>query len=179
MSELVISETIELPYDYESACIMNEPDNTTYQYGLLASEQVNAMKSLDEWEEIPALLTMNAIEKVGVKHFPHRGAHAFVNLKDTEESLIFAPVFSYDNVSGDLEVTYVPEVGSIVVSMSGDTYECYRIVIRTGYFAEEYITYQQSMTISLHNTTEFTLYVSGYNNEVLASKVFSTKIVIE
>ena len=54
--------------------------------------------------------------------------------------------------------------------MCSSDLDCYRIVIREGYFATEYVTYDKQLTIPFEDLANKEIYLMGYLEERLASE---------
>lgn len=162
-------------------CIGNEPDNTVTRFFIEAERQRNdagtiAMSNYDnlEWTRTSGLLTQQPITRVGIKTFPQIGAIGFYTLKYEPKSLILAPVYNRQQLYSAPSISVRESNGMLEVTIDNPddlSYDCYRIVVRNGYFADEYVTY--SPTILVPSPTAAGAYAVtafGYLNEQLASQ---------
>jgi hypothetical protein len=162
-------------------CIGNEPDNTITKFFIEAYRQGNRLGDVTlsnydniNWQHSNCLMTSQNVSDIGIKTFPQIGAIGFYTLKYETRSLILAPIYTkskkyaaplmtVEDLDGTLRITFTDPEGA--------TYECYRVVVRTGYFAEEYVTYEP--VIYIPSPTDAGLYsvsAFGYLNEQLASQ---------
>lgn len=131
------------------------------------------------WEYLPSLMTAQAVTKIGMKNFPQIGAIGFYTLKYENRSVILAPLLTEDERYAAPSCVITTEGSETVFTISdpsGVTFECYRVVIRDGYFAEEYITYENVLRIPLVDFTDKVVYVMGYLEERLASQIAEVPI---
>lgn len=185
MSDLKIEEIIELndashnipPLLVRNLCLVNEPDNELVQYYVtdnsLAEDKCTniVLSNYSElnWKNKKRRLTLRKVSRIGLKHFPGIGAIAYFKYEYENRSMILCPVninktqFTSPTlkaiVSGDdLIFTIIPP--------EDITYKCYRIILRNGYFAYEYITYENTLTVPKPEVNgTYTMYCIGYINE--------------
>jgi len=183
MAELTFDYNLTLPQEYANTCIGNEPEGQIIQYGINDELQVNekTVPSLADysaltWDYFTSLMTIQAVSRIGIKCFPQIGAIGFFRLKYESRSVIIAPIIideeyyqaptldiNQDGVAGTITFTFIPP--------SNVTYDCYRVVLRNGNFATEYVSYNTSLTINMPKSGTYTISVMGYIDERLASEI--------
>lgn len=185
MSDLKIEKIIELndashnipPLLVRNLCLVNEPDNELVQYYVtdnsLAEDKctniVLANYSELNWKNKKRRLTLRNVSRIGLKHFPGIGAIAYFKYKYENRSMILCPVnnnktqftsptLKMDVSGNDLIFTITPP--------EDITYKCYRIILENDYFAYEYITYENTLTVPKPEVKgTYTIYCIGYVNE--------------
>lgn len=181
MAELVFEKVYtDNSTELSDICIGNEPDNTITKFFVESHRQGNSagdvtLSNYDNigWQRTGSLMTSQAITGVGIKTFPQIGAIGFYRLKYETRSLILAPIYTRSPVynAPSMEVTELTDALYIkLANPSNVTYDCFRVVVRNGYFAEEYVTYEPEIVIPM--PTEAGLYAIsafGYTEERLAS----------
>lgn len=156
--------------------LIQEPDNRIFQYYILPQKNTVWDKQsnipLGQYNPLPwgkpnRHLTMRAASKIGVKHFPQIGAIGFYKDLYTSQSTILCPVHeeqeTYDPptlsaaLNGkEVNIKITPSVESV--------YTCYRIVMRSGYFAVEYILYNLEESVDAPLVKgEYEVYAIGHN----------------
>ena len=124
------------------------------------------------WGEPGQRICGNRIERLGVKAFPSLGAIAFYKLAHRKITRIVAPVNRKDNrqKAPELDAVVNPDgtVAFTITPPDKPEYECYRIVMDSGIYAEEYVTYDLELTAPApHISGEYKCYAVGYGEEGL------------
>jgi len=125
-----------------------------------------------EWAEPGQRVCGNRIERLGVKAFPSLGAIAFYKLMHRKITRIVAPVNRKDNrqKAPELDAVVNPDgtVAFTITPPDKPEYECYRIVMDSGIYTEEYVTYDLELTAPApHISGEYKCYAVGYSEEGL------------
>ena len=163
----------ELVQYYIESVNHSQGDKNTYAIGVYDGEsQSYSYNDYDEvtWEEPGQRICGNAIERLGVKAFPTMGAIAFYKLLHRKITRIVVPVNRKGN-AGKAPVLAAVEnpdgtVTFTVTPPEKQEYECYRIVMQSGIYAEDYITYETELTVSHPRVTgEYQCYAVGYGEE--------------
>ena len=163
----------ELVQYYIETVNHSQGDKKTYAIGVYDREsQSYSYNDYDEvtWEEPGQRICGNAIERLGVKAFPTMGAIAFYKLLHRKITRIVVPVNRKGN-AGKAPVLAAVEnpdgtVTFTVTPPEKQEYECYRIVMQSGVYAEDYITYETELTVSRPRVTgEYQCYAVGYGEE--------------
>ena len=178
---LVFSEIFEIsseagnpaPKYVESLMLAHEPDSQLYQYYI--SEHRAADKSTltntpyaeREWSEPESSVTLQAVSRIGVKQFPHLGGIAFVNTLYDMHSYLLCPIHVRRQEYEPPVLSLVDSSAAVTFTISGDTeYECYRIIMRNGDDAFEYITYDKELTVNKpYIMGSYSCYCVGYMEE--------------
>ena len=182
MSELKFDYLISLNQDYENTCISNEPNNRVLQFGIKANRQINAnaQKMLEieypnlGWRQIPAIMTSQAISKLGIKSFPLVGAHGFFKLLHEERSIILAPIFFEGERYKAPTVMWIQTPTTIIFNITDPTdvkFEAYRIIMRMEFKAYEYITYQKQAEVPKPPEGVYDFSIMAYIDDNLASQI--------
>ena len=152
--------------------IGNEPSNAIYQYyvnNTIAGDKRASVTMSDynlTWQNESRSITSQRVKSLGVKTFPQVGAIGFFVSYYEDRSFVLSPV--HVDYSRTDKPTLAITVGAtgITFDISNDTaydYMCYRIVMRLGYFAIEYVTYEPSLTVDLPEETGlYDIYCVGY-----------------
>ena len=127
-----------------------------------------------EWGKPKSRISGNRIEHMSIKAFPNVGSIAVYKLMNRNISRITAPVNPVDkktdapvfaaaiNEDGVVEFTITPP--------EEPEYDCYRIVMRSGEFSEDHITYDLTGTLpQVHVSGDYELFVIGYKHEAQIS----------
>lgn len=112
----------------------------------------------------------NRIERLGVKAFPALGAIAFYKLMHRKITRIVAPVNPKNKkqeapalaaeINPDGTVTFT------ITPPDKPKYACYRIVMQSTVYTEEYVTYDLELTVPKpHVSGEYRCYAVGYGEE--------------
>lgn len=172
-----------------SLMIANEPDNSInqfYIYNDRASDKGAVVDNSNytklEWSGPNVNITSDEVARIGVKSFPRIGAMAFYTLLAEERSKILTPVFVKKTRYTRPSFTYTQANGKITFTMTTPpdiTYVAWRIVMRNGYQAFEYISYDDTITIDEpYIPGEYETYVIGYAGEGEAVSDDSNKYII-
>lgn len=184
MSTLIFEKQVDLfattgagNHKVNSNCIINEPDNELVQYYItpqyLAEDQSEHIiyGNYDnlKWGNKQKRLTSRNVSRIGLKAFPGVGAIAFFKYKYEQRSLILCPVNNNrtDFNAPELSISSTPSTLIFNISDPKDiTYQCYRIILRNGHFAIEYITYEKTLSVPMPDVKgEYQIYCIGYVNE--------------
>ena len=123
-----------------------------------------------EWASSGQRITGAQVERLGVKAFPGMGAFAFYKLMHRKITRIVIPVNrkKSDNEPPTLDAT-VNADGSVTFRIEPPErpeYECYRIVMQSGIYMEEHITYETELTVPKPRISgEYYCYAVGYAEE--------------
>lgn len=156
--------------------LIQEPDNRIFQYYILPQKDTvwdkQANIPLGQYNPLPwgkpnRHLTIRAASKIGVKHFPQIGAIGFYKDLYTSQSTIMCPIHEEQETYDPPTLSIALSGNSVSVKITppdGSTYTCYRVVMRSGYFAVEYILYNldESVAAPLVNG-DYEVYAIGYN----------------
>jgi len=150
-----------------------EGDKNTYAIGVYDKDsQSYHYNDYDEvtWDEPDQRVCGNRIERLGVKAFPDVGAIAFYKLKHRNITRIVAPV----NKKGqkDKAPTLAAEVRSdgrvafTITPPDEPKYACYRIVMQSGIYMQDIITYDLEVTAEPPRVSgEYKCFAIGYGKE--------------
>ena len=122
------------------------------------------------WGEPGQRICGNRIERLGVKAFPAIGAIAFYKLMHRKITRIVAPVNRKDKRQTEpaLDAVVNPD-GTVTFTITPPEkpkYACYRIVMQSTVYTEEYVTYDLELTVPApHITGEYRCYAVGYGDE--------------
>lgn len=166
------------PYLVETPYVCEEPDATLYQYFTQSDSYQMADKNTTidygqyetvSWDNLMHSLSTRAVAKIGVKNFPQIGAIGFYKDKYSSITYILVPVhdeqteydppiIAIDTTSGDIQVT--------ITEPEDVTYTCYKIIMRSGYFANEYVMYELTETLPMPTVIgEYEIWAIGYNED--------------
>lgn len=165
-----------LPYFVHTPYIINEPDNSLFQYYIKPDNREawdkRADVALGQYDVLPWVdpqkhLSMRAVAKIGAKQFPQIGAIGFYKDLYTSQSYILAPVHA-EHETFDPPTLVANLTGkSVSVSITPPkdvTYTCYKIIMRCGYFAVEYVVYNLNSIVPAPLVNgQYTIHVIGYN----------------
>ena len=155
--------------------IGNEPSNDIYQYyvnnSIAGDKRANVTLSNYNltWQGESRSITSQRVKSLGVKTFPQVGAIGFFVSYYDDRSFILSPVHIDSGRTDKPSLTVTVNSNSITFDIANDTsyeYMCYRIVMRLGHFAIEYVTYEPSLTVALpEETGTYDVYCVGYITE--------------
>lgn len=122
-----------------------------------------------KWSKTANHLTSQEVKRIGIKHFPQIGAIGFFTFLHEERSKIIAPIHTqlkkYTAPSFEIEETDNTFIFHCTPP-EDTTYICYRIILRLGDFAVEYITYENTLEVTKPVTTgTYDIYCIGYIHE--------------
>lgn len=182
MAELVfVSLYTDTSTELSDVCIGNEPDNTITKFFIEAQRQGNThgavtLSNYDNvsWQRSNGLMTSQNVTDIGIKTFPQIGAIGFYRLRYEPRSLILAPIYTKFKAYEAPGVTVQDMDGTLRVTLTmpkNVTYDCFRVVVRNGYFAEEYVTYENVIDIPSPTVTGiYAISAFGYIEERLVSR---------
>lgn len=180
MSELTFDKLYTTSDNSQDNCIGNEPDNTLARFYIEAQRQCNMLCAVHlsdygdlNWQYAPSVLTSQAITNIGIKTFPQIGAIGFYSLKFENRSIILAPIFTKNAnyKAPTIDIEDLDDALRITITPPKDAlFDCYRVSLRNGYFAEEYVTYETVFVVPKPTAGMYTVYVVGYIDERLASR---------
>lgn len=179
MPALIFEHNKALPQEFTKTCMCHEPNNQLVVIGIEQETQKNESTYPElgdysnlHWEYSPAVLTSQKIKNVSVKSYPRIGGIGFYTLKHEDRSVILAPLFTDEvkYIAPTMEIVITTDITFNIQDPDTASFECYRIVVRDGYFADEYITYEKQLSIPYEDLTGKELYIMGYIDEQLASE---------
>lgn len=176
MAELQFAHEINLTQTFLNTCLGNEPDNELIQFGITGDQQVNDNTQITNsnytdltWAVIAALMTQRAISRIGIKNFPQIGACGFFVDKYTGQTTILAPIKSDDNVYSPptLVIEETTEGIAVTITPPDDiTYTCYKVIMRSGYYANEFVVYGTAATLAKPTVIgDYDVFAIGYNED--------------
>lgn len=191
MGKLNIVKTINLtqhegnpdPKYVTPLLIGNEPKNDIWQYYIennraacKKAQVTNANYDSLTWAVSPQTLPIQQrVRRIGIKTFPQVGAIGFFTLLNEERTKILAPIHTQTKKynAPTLQVVDNGTTLSFTITDPKNTdstteikYVCYRIILRLGDFAQEYITYEHSLEVDKPATTgTYDIYCVGYIHE--------------
>lgn len=185
MAELVFEHIINLtesehsidPKLVRTPFIANEPDSELVQYYIspvsMAEDKallLNQHNYTDaNWGNKKKRLTARSVARIGVKAFPGVGAIAFFKYLYEDRSMILCPVNNNKTQFTAPTLKMVISDNDLIFTITPPKdiiYKCYRIILRNDYFAYEYITYENTLTVSKPEVKgTYTIYCIGYVNE--------------
>lgn len=169
----------ELDQNYLKACVCHQPDNQVILVGIEQDFQRNEMvkPTLGDytnlpWAYAPAVMTSQKILNLSVISYPQIGGIGFYTLKYENRSVILAPLITDEDryIAPTMTIDITSEITFNISDPDTVSYDCYRIVIREGYFATEYVTYDKQLTIPFEDLANKEIYLMGYLEERLASE---------
>lgn len=124
------------------------------------------------WAYAPAVMTSQKVLNLSVISYPRIGGIGFYTLKHENRSVILAPLITDEDryVAPTMTIDISSDITFNISDPDTVTYDCYRIVIREGYFADEYVTYDKQLIIPYEDLTNKEIYLMGYLEERLASE---------
>lgn len=156
--------------------ICEEPDSTLYQYfiepnGDIAQEKKTTvlLGQYDDlpWADLQNQLSISPVSRIGIKHFPHIGAIGFYKDKYTGLPMIAAPIHVKTTKYTAPVIDIVTNTSSVTITITPPedvSYTCYKVIMRSGYFAYEYVTYETPVELPLPAVIgTYTIYAVGYN----------------
>lgn len=157
--------------------ISHEKDSTLYNY------YVRDERALDKSAHVPygvydsvnfddesTHLTTRAVSRIGVKNFPGIGGIGFYKDAYSDESHIVAPIHT-DEKKYDAPVLEVIEIVDdmlhfVISPPDSLKYSCYRVVVKQGFFAFEYITYKTDYHADAPTVKgDYICYCIGYDED--------------
>lgn len=152
--------------------IGNEPSNNIYQYyanNTIAGDKLAKVVLSNynlSWNSESRSITSQRVSSLGIKTFPQVGAIGFFVSYNDDRSFILSPVHLDSDRTDKPTLAVAVNDDSITFNITNDTaynYMCYRIVMRLGNFAIEYVTYDTSLTVDLpEESGTYDIYCVGY-----------------
>ncbi len=152
--------------------IGNEPSNNIYQYyanNTIAGDKLAkvALSNYNlSWENESRSITSQRVSSLGIKTFPQVGAIGFYVAYNDDRSFILSPIHLDSGRTDRPTLAVTVNSDNITFNITNETsydYMCYRIVMRLGFFAIEYVTYESSLTVELpEESGTYDIYCVGY-----------------
>ena len=152
---------------------MVQEDKNTYAVGIYDEDTDTwSFVEYDEvyWGDAKQRICGNRLERLGVKAFPNIGSIAFYKLAYRDISRIVAPVNpeynrpaapsieGMENTDGTITITITPP--------EKEEYVCYRIIMKSGDFSEDHITYDLTTTFGVPSVSgRYECFAIGYQEE--------------
>jgi len=171
--ELIFTE-VPLRADTNIGNQGHEPDNTLIDYYLKNNrlENRSCEPPLDvytdlQWQTEKRRITSKAVARFGIKSFPGMGAYGWYHTLHENRNIVVIPI-------NDRKVKYTPPTFTVTkanrqltfaITQPSDEdiqYECFRIVIRNGYLATEYVTYDLTVTVIAPPPGTYEVTMFGY-----------------
>ena len=159
-----------------SLMIANEPDNEINQFYIYKDHARDKSSQVDysnypelQWTDPATRMTNQYVKRIGIKSFPQIGAMAFYSLKYEERSFFLCPLFIDKERFTRPEFRIEQNETSLVFHMKSPkdiTYTCWRVILRCGDTAFEYISYEDTLTVdNPYLTGTYDCYCVGYVGE--------------
>lgn len=175
---------MSLTFEYEKELptgntpfISHEPNSILYNYYMEGNFALDKNTPINNgnyedvtFSEVQRHLTTKAVARIGIKNFPGIGGIGFYKDLYSDESKILAPIHApikfylapvlnkIEIVNGKLHIVINP---SDIIN-----YTCYRVIVRQGAFAFEYITYEKECYVDLPTVKgKYTAYCIGYDED--------------
>lgn len=154
-----VDQNVE-PYYVRTPYLIHEPDNSLFQYYIKPDTSEAWDKRADvvlgqyktlSWGDLQHHLSTRAVAKIGAKQFPQIGAIGFYKDLYTSQSYILAPVHDDQETFDPPTIAATPSgnVVKLTITPPEDvTYTCYKVIMRSGYFAVEYVVYNTTTTVT-------------------------------
>lgn len=154
-----VDQNVE-PYYVRTPYLIHEPDNSLFQYYIKPGTDEAWDKRADvalgqykvlPWGDLQHHLSTRAVAKIGAKQFPQLGAIGFYKDLYTSQSYILAPVHTKQELFDPPTVTATisGDVVKLTITPPEDvTYTCYKVIMRSGYFAVEYVVYNTNTSVA-------------------------------
>lgn len=178
------------PFLVKTPFICEEPDSILYQYFIEPEKDTVQEKRTKaplgqydslSWADLQNQLSINTVSRIGIKHFPHIGAIGFYKDKYTGLSMIAAPIHVKTTKYTAPVIDIVTNTSSVTITITPPedvSYTCYKVIMRSGYFAYEYVTYETPVELPLPAVIGiYTIYAVGYN-ETTGICSFSSNVKI-
>lgn len=179
MPALIFEYEKTLTQQYEKACVCHQPNNQILLVGIEDELQRNETTappfgSYDPllWSYMPAIMTGQRVLNLSVISYPQIGGIGFYTLKHENRSVILAPLIADEAryTAPTMTITIGTDITFDIIDPDSVSFDCYRIVIREGYFADEYVTYDKQLVIPYEDLTGKEIYLIGYLDERVASE---------
>ncbi|MEG1636138.1 MAG: hypothetical protein RR324_01365 [Cellulosilyticaceae bacterium] len=178
MSVLTINSTTNLsqapnvaPLVVSHLCMGHEPTNELVQYYIYDAftNDKESTYPILAWQKPGNRLTSREVQDIGIKSFPGIGAFGFFKYKHNGKSMVLVPI-NHNPTQYKAPVLAMSTTGTkvtfTIVPPADITYECYRIILRSGYFAYEYITYRSTLEIDIPDVNgTYSIVCIGYTAE--------------
>jgi len=164
----------------------HEPNNQLWYYGLSTDSSIEnsvANPDLGQYDDLtfeysPAFLSLQAIQKLGVKALPGFGASMFYTPEYALYSVLVVPIHKESDADSAPEVALTITDYRVDFVITGD-YECYRIEFIESVNTYEKITYTCTGYIILPGAGTYLVKCTGYSNEVSTfSQTYETNITV-
>lgn len=189
---LNFNQTIVLSGQYGSSLVSdvhigNEPANDIYQYYIEDNHTADKKSKVEmsnyelAWSIEARSLTSRSVKRIGIKTFPQVGAIGFYTFLNEARSKVVVPIHveekRYSSPSLSMYITG-DKLNFTITDPEDTSYICYRIIVRLGKFATEYITYDRHFSVDRpYLSGEYEIYCVGYMNEGEAVSEDSNYIV--
>ena len=148
------------PLYVHTPCMVHEPDSSLFQYYIKPStnEAWDKRATVDlgqystlPWADNQRHLTTRAVSKIGAKQFPQIGAIGFYKDLYTSQSYILAPVHNKQKTFDPPSLSATLSGSAVKLSITppkNTSYSCYKVIMRSGYFAVEYVVYNLTASVA-------------------------------
>lgn len=164
------------PSYVENLKIANEPSNAINQFYLVDTRAADKNSDIVlsnyndlQWDGPNRSLTSKALKRFGIKSYPQQGAMAFYSLLHEERSFLLCPVFVESTRYTKPFFSIEQHDDSLTFHMKSPddiTYICWRVILRIGYEAFEYVTYEDTLTVeNPYISGDYICYCVGYTGE--------------
>lgn len=155
--------------------ICHERDSTLYNYYVVdeAAKDTSALASMGHYDTVTfdnedRSLTTKAVSKIGIKNFPGIGGIGFYRDAHSDSHLIVAPIHTdrdrYEAPTLSVAEILGDKLHLVVRPTANMNYNCYRIVVRQGAFAFEYVTYKTECFVDIPTVKgSYNVYCMGYD----------------
>lgn len=170
--------------------VQHEPNNDLYQYHIsddsleedLKSEPAAGHYDALSWSPVLHSLATRAVSRIGAKNFPHIGAIGFYKDKYTSQSSVLAPIHAdYEEYNPPtIAVEVSGSITTVTITPPTDiTYTCYKVIMRSGYFAFEYVVYDLEKDLPTPTVIgNYDVYAIGYNETTGTASSWSNAVEI-
>lgn len=175
----------------EQPYISHEKDSTLFNYYIQKELALDKHASINggqydniNFEDAQRHLTTKAVSRIGIKNFPGIGGIGFYKDAYSDEILIVAPIH-IDRVYQQAPILNKVEVVDnmlhiVITPPSNLKYTCYRVIVRQGAFAFEYITYKTDYSVDLPTVKgTYAVYCIGYDETTGAVSEDSNVLTLE
>ena len=103
----------------------------------------------------------------GIKTFPRMGAYGWFRYRYEDTTHILIPLGQTEKRYAAPTIAAVQNADSITITLTSPSsveYDCFRILFRQGFFATEYITYDNVITLPKPHNGTYELYAIGHRN---------------
>lgn len=169
--------------------LSNEPKNEIYQFYIVDNLTADKMAQLEranyntlQWSKQVSHITKAKVKRIGIKSFPRIGAIAFYSLLYEDRSFVLAPLFIQSERQPKPSFSVAQAENSLTFTMQSPediTYMCWRVVLRCGHTAFEYVTYADTLTIeNPYLSGTYDCYCVGYVGEGEATSADSDHVTL-